>query len=311
MLLGVLRELGRQTRPPDETVVVDNGSQDGTAEQAEQSGARVIRMGENAGFAKAVNRGIGESRSDWVAVLNNDVALSETWLEQLLRSAEESGAWFVTGKMYRAASSEVLDGTFDAVARSGCAWRCGEGRKDGRAWENSRPIRFAPFTAALFRRELFDRVGNLDERFESYLEDVDFGLRCATAGFEGRYEPAAVAWHRGSATLGRWHPETVRLLARNQLFLVAKHYPENWHIQFGWPVLVGQLLWGLVALRRGTARAFLAGKLEGVQRFSEFRASCPGLPSIGEILRKSERTLRELQDESGWDWYWRIYFTLT
>ena len=53
----------------------------------------------------------------------------------------------------------------------------------------------------------------LDERFESYLEDVDFGLRCAEAGLSGLYVPDAVAYHQGSATLGRWHPETVRKIA--------------------------------------------------------------------------------------------------
>jgi len=63
--------------------------------------------------------------------------------------------------------------------------------------------------AAIFRKELFDRLGALDERFESYLEDIDFGIRCATAGLTGIYVPEAVAYHTGSATLGRWHPTTV------------------------------------------------------------------------------------------------------
>ena len=51
----------------------------------------------------------------------------------------------------------------------------------------------APATAALFRAGLFQRAGMFDERFESYLEDVDFGLRAALAGCPGVYVPAAVA----------------------------------------------------------------------------------------------------------------------
>ncbi len=311
MLLGLVRNLGRQTRPPDETIVVDNGSEDGSAEEAERAGARVVRMGVNAGFSRAVNEGIRQSEREWVAVLNNDVELRADWFERALACAEATGAWFVTGRMYQAGSSDVLDGAFDEIARSGCAWRCGEGRPDGPEWDRPRSIWFAPFTAALIRRELFDRVGPLDEDFESYLEDVDFGLRCAAAGVDGRYEPEAVGWHRGSATLGRWHPDTVRQLARNQLLLVAKHYPKNWQLQFGWPVLVGQLLWGLVALRHGGAIAYLKGKLDGIRRFREFRRRGELSQPITEVLRKSEATLRELQQVSGFDWYWRIYFALT
>ncbi len=44
-------------------------------------------------------------------------------------------------------------------------------------------------TAAIFRRQLFRDLGGLDETFGSYMEDVDFGLRCALAGREGLYRP--------------------------------------------------------------------------------------------------------------------------
>ncbi|MCP5119851.1 MAG: glycosyltransferase family 2 protein [bacterium] len=311
LLVTVLDHLHRQTHACTEVLVVDNGSTDDTAAQAERLGARVIRMGLNAGFSRAVNRGIQSCSTEWIAVVNNDVELQCDWLERLLDAAVDPNTWFVTGKIYRAGSTEMLDGTFDEVSRAGCAWRCGEGRQDGAAWSRPRRIRLAPFTAAVFRRELFDKVGLLDEEFESYLEDVDFGLRCAIAGCEGRYEPSAVAWHRGSATLGRWHPDTVRLIARNQVLLVAKHFPSNWPMQFGWPVLAGQMLWGLVMLRHGAALPYLRGKLEGLRKFPILRRGASQAPQLGAILRESEQQLHRLQRESGFDWYWRLYFALT
>ena len=70
-------------------------------------------------------------------------------------------------------------------------------------WDRPRTVRFVPFTATLFRTDLFRKIGGLDERFRSYLEDVDFCLRCAKHGYHGMYVPRAVATHEGSATLGR------------------------------------------------------------------------------------------------------------
>src|SRR5580693_9129103 len=245
LLERLLSSLALQTRRAEELLVVDNGSSDGAPELARQRGARVIAMGRNAGFAAAVNRGIRESRAEWIAILNSDVELAPDYFATLA-AARAAGAnpWFATGKILSAASPGRIDGTFDAVCRGGAAWRIGDGRPDGPPFAEPRRIASAPWTAALFRAELFRRVGLLEERFESYLEDVDFGMRCAAQGIGGIYEPAAVAWHRGSATLGRWHPETVRRIARNQLFLLARHYPAPLLARWIWPILVAQGLWG-------------------------------------------------------------------
>jgi len=325
-LLGGLRA---QTRAAAEVLVVDDGSQDGSAELAESLGARTIRMGLHDGFAKAVNRGIRESRTPLLAIVNNDVELAPDWLEKLSaafdppkervledprRPGGPSHIWFATGRILQAANPTRIDATYDALCRGGTAWRVGHGCPDGPPFRAGREIRSAPFTAALFRAALFERVGLLDERFESYLEDVDFGLRSALAGCAGRYVPEAVAWHAGSATLGRWHPETARRIARNQVFLIAKHYDRRMLLGYAWPIIVAQALWGLVALRHGRGWSWLRGKVEGLRRFSEFtepRQSGSGSPTIAQILRDGEQEIRRVQRESGRDLYWTLYFLLT
>ncbi len=107
-------------------------------------------------------------------------------------------------------------------------------------------------------------MGLLEESFDSYLEDADFGLRCALRGITGRYVPEARAVHLGSASLGRWHPETVRRISRNQLFLAARHYSAR----YVWPVLVAQVLWGALAIRHGRGLAWARGKWQGIRHFS-------------------------------------------
>jgi GT2 family glycosyltransferase len=308
-LKSLLKQLGQQSYPISQVIVVDNGSIDGSAEAAEYLGADIVRLGVNRGFAAAVNAGVAESQTELIAIINNDVELDREWLGHLVRAASGEDVWFATGKIMQAVQRDTIDGAFDAVNRGACAWRCGSGRPDSDAWNQPRVVQLASLTAALMRASLFRNLGPLDERFESYLEDVDFGLRGASRGYTGRYVPEAVAYHFGSATLGTWHPRTVRQIARNQVFLVAKHYPTVTIWKNGWAIAVAQGLWGLLALRHGAGWAFVRGKIEGCRRFKEFRRS--GNASVSKLLIQSEEEIRQLQFQTGFDWYWRMYFALT
>ncbi len=256
-----------------------------------------------------MNRGIRESNSEWIAVLNSDVELAPDYFAKL--TAYE--AWFATGKILSSASPGFIDGTFDAVCRGSTAWRVGSGRPDGPVFSESRRIVSPPWTAALFRADLFRRVGGLEEDFESYLEDVDFGLRCAAHGIDGIYEPAAIVWHRGSAALGRWHPDTVRRIARNQIWLVARHYPRRLLLRWLWPILVAHLLWGPLAARHGAGLAWLRGFVQGLGGFSNMRRQHKRADEkvLERLLPGNERLIYDFQRSTGFDTYWKLYFLLT
>jgi GT2 family glycosyltransferase len=302
--LGGLRA---QTQPPAEVLVVDDGSADGSPELAARMGARTVRMGAHGGFAKAVNRGIGESRTPLVAIVNNDVTLAQDWLARLTEALAPD-VWFATGRILQAAAPDRIDGTYDLLCRGGTACRVGHGCLDGPAFREGRRIWSAPMTAAVFRAELFAKAGLLDERFESYLEDVDFGVRCALLGCAGRYVPEAVAWHQGSATLGHWHPDTVRRISRNQVLLAAKYYSGRMLARNAWHILTAQTLWGLVAMRHGRGLAWILGKTEALRRWREFRDNSgrPVADALGSVLAEGEMEIRREQDL-----YWRLYFLLT
>ena len=305
LLATLLENLQQQTRAFDQVIVMDNGSQDDSAVVAERAGARVLKLGRNFGFAAAVNRGIEATTADWIAILNNDVRLAPEWLATLLESAQPEDA-FLTGKILSAADRSIVDATFDEVSRSGCAYRCGAGKPDAPLWNRPQTIRIAPMTAALFRRRLFDQVGLLDEAFESYMEDAELGLRCALAGKIGHYVPHAIACHVGSATGGKWHKDTTRLIARNQVLLVRKHFRG----QPRWPIVAGQLLWGVTAFRHGRLLSYFHGKLQGLFSGPEVSEQEQSTEAVTSVLEESERHILALQREAGFERYWRAYFWL-
>ncbi len=299
----LLDDLRAQSVPLKEIIVVDNGSLDQTAALATGAGVRVIAMGENVGFAVAVNRGIQAVETEFVLIVNNDVRLPADWLEKLLY-VMQLGTWFAAGKLMSGTSVGEIDGTFDLISRGGCAWRGRHGEADDKPRNVTEQMDFPSFTAGLFRRTLFDRVGPLEAEFGSYLEDVEFGLRCVEAGLWGMYVPTAVGIHLGSATRGAWHPETARQLARNQLWIVARHFPR-----MTWAVLISQVLFVGLAFFHGAGWAALRGKLEGLAGFRRMRRKAPHIRP--DFLLRQEREIAELQGKPPRDMFWRLYFKLT
>jgi GT2 family glycosyltransferase len=301
LLARLLETIQAQSVPFAEVLVVDNLSSDNAVAVARNFGCRVIEMGENAGFARAVNRGWQSASGAWIAILNSDVELDARWAERLLASAGNAG--FAVGTILNATHRTAIDGTYDLVSRAGCAWRAGNGENVPRQPDNSKPISIAPGTACLFRRDALQRLHGFDEQFGSYLEDVDLGLRCIREGVTGVFVPDALAWHHGSATLGRWNPAVVRLISRNQLLLVSRHYDRSLFLSCLWPIVAGQLLWGLVALRHGTLIAWLGGKRDALRGFR-----LDGKPShvLRDFLTASEREISSRSRDSYWRWYFRL-----
>lgn len=322
LLQSILSNLYSQTRPPDQIIVVDNGSTDATPLIAREWVARnsdldLILFTENRGFAVAVNEGIKRAAGDWLLIVNNDVVLEPEWLERLIASATAENASFAVGKLLRpdslqrAGATRFVDGSWDLVSRAAYAWRCGYGKPDGQVWSEKRRVSFAPMTAALFRREVFECIGALETRFESYYEDVDFGVRCKLAGISGIYDPAAVALHMSKTTLGKSSARVYFLTARNQVLLLAKYYSAATLWRFAWPIFVGQLLALGAAARQRNFFSAVRGKWAGLRLWSSFRSTqAPETREVETAFSESEREIHRLQRQVGFDIYWRLYFSL-
>ncbi len=312
LLRIILENLQNQLRPPEQIIVVDNGSTDNSRDVARQFGADLLAFPENRGFAVAVNEGIKQASGDWIFILNNDVVLQRDWIWQALQTAKDENASFIVGKLLRPNGKAEIDGSWDLISRAAYAWRSGYGKPDGPVWSTRRRVYSAPMTAALFHRGVFDRIGLLETRFESYYEDVDFGIRCALAGVTGVYEPAAVATHMSKTTLGKSSRRVYFLSARNQVLILAKYYSAKTLWRFAWPILIGQLLALLAAAKQRNFWAALRGKWAALKAWRHFRTSTDASSRrrIEAAFSDSEREIQSLQRQVGFDPYWKLYFSL-
>ena len=275
---GVLESLEAQRFGDFEAIVVDNGSTDGSLEYLadEWPWVRVLALETNRGFAGAVNAGIAAGRSEYVALLNNDVELEPGWLEATTAVlAREPETASVASKLLEWSRRNVLDGAGDLVGWDGYCVRRGKGQRDRGQYDESPKVLSACAAAALYRRGALDEVGPFDERFFAYIEDVDWGLRAQLAGWDCSYEPTAVAYHVGGESSSRIAGFELFQCHRNILLMMVKDFPA--------PALFAFVPWAVVRRFGSLVRAYLRGDAALLLR--AWRAAGAELPAALEARR--------------------------
>jgi GT2 family glycosyltransferase len=219
-LRGCLDSVAGLDPPPEEVIVVDCASADGSAGVAERwrrehRGSLPLEIhpsSENLGFAGGMNEALARTRAPHVLSLNPDARPAPDYGARLLTRMErgipgrpEMRAGAVTGRLIRPApEGGVSPPTLDACGmRLTPAWRHldrGSGEPDRGRWDRPDRVFGATGAASLFRREaLLDAAVDgevFDPRFHSFREDAELAFRLHERGWEVLYEPRARCEHR-------------------------------------------------------------------------------------------------------------------
>ena len=274
--------LERQNYRDFDILVVDNGSEDGSAQWLREREIPTLFMGENTGFSGAVNAGIRAVSTPYVILLNNDTEPFPDYVGELVRCMDRFPYVFsASSKMIQLYRKDLMDDAGDMYSILGWASQGGVGQPAA-GYRKARQVFAACAGAAIYRREVFEEIGYFDESHFAYLEDIDVGYRAKIYGYRNIYCPTAKVYHVGSGTSGsKYNSFKVRLAARNNLYLNYKNMPLPQLAVNSLPIALG------MAVKYGFFKklGFGADYLDGVKEGLATLKNCRRVPYRREHLK--------------------------
>lgn len=249
------------------TIVIDNGSRDGSPDAVEGSPTvELVRTGANLGFGKACNLGARRGSAEFILFLNPDTRLHPSTLSSTVSFMRDPEA-----RSIGICGVQLLD-KGDRIARS-CSRAPNPCRLVARAlgadlmlpsigcrmaeWDHGQSRQVDQVIGAYFfmRRSVFEALGGFDERFFVYFEEVDLARRAAKAGWKSWYLASSQAFHAGGGTSHQVKAHRLFYSLRSRLQYASKHFSVVGVITVGAAtLLIEPLARCSQALIRGGAR---------------------------------------------------------
>jgi GT2 family glycosyltransferase len=280
-----LASVQQQTLAGVETIVVDNGSSDDSIAfiQARFGDAvRIVPYRDNRGYGAGVNAGIRVARGRYLFALNNDTELDPDCLRTLVATADRHpNAGSCAPKILSFTQRNVIDNVGHLFYPDGLSRGRGRLEIDHGQYDQPDEVISPSGCAVLLRRAMLVDVGLFDEDFFAYVEDTDLGLRARLAGWTCRYDPAAIVYHKYSASAAEYSPLKAFLVERNRVWTAVKCLPA-------WLLVLSPLF----TLARFGAQAW--GALTGRGAAGRFTATHSRLELLGVLVRAQLAALRRL-----------------
>jgi GT2 family glycosyltransferase len=255
--------------------VVDNDSTDGCIETLAGLPVEVVRMGENGGFARGSNAGWRRGSAPQVLLLNPDATIAADSLERLVavlesdrqvaavapRIVHDDGTLAYSLRRFPRVVPTYAQALFLHRLFPRAAW-ADDLVRDPEAYRRPGSPEWVSGACVLLRRAALEKIGGLDEGFFLYAEDIDLCRRLRTAGWDVRYEPAAVCVHVGGASAPS--NSLLPVLARSRIRYAKKHLSPFQALLMRGGIGLGALTHMVVAQGGLAARAAHARSLGSV-----------------------------------------------
>ncbi|MFY9922619.1 MAG: glycosyltransferase family 2 protein [Mycobacterium sp.] len=247
-----LATLSHATERPVTVIMADNGSTDGSPEEALERfpNTRLLRTGGNLGYGTAVNRAVAELRKgsanlDLFVVANPDVQWGPGSIDALLAAADRWPRAASLGPLIRDPDGSVYPSARHqpSIVRGGMhavigpLWRSNPwtaAYRQDRLVPSERPVGWLSGSCLLLRGAAFDEVGGFDERYFMYMEDVDLGDRLAAAGWQNVYVPSAEVLHDKGHSTGRDPARNLAAHHKSTYTFLSDRHNKRWQAPLRW-----------------------------------------------------------------------------
>ncbi len=282
-LRACLSSLAGQRGVDFETIVVDNGSSDGSAEMARaEFGVRVIANAGNRGFCAANNQAFAAARGQFIALLNNDAEAAPDFIANLRRAFDvATDIGMAAAKVLVWDDPGRIDKAGHLIYPDGQNRGRGTGEIDHGQYDRQEECLWPDGSAGMYRKAMLEAIGGFDEDFFMFADDAELGLRARIAGWRCLYVPDAVVRHHRGGSIGAGSVERIFLIERNRVLLAAKLFP--------WSLLVLNPYYFALRLASGAVAA--AG---GKGEMARFPGLFNKLRLAGTILRADLAAVRLL-----------------
>lgn len=197
-LPGCLASLRSQSHASLETIVVDNGSRDGSADwlAAQHPEVKLVRLEAACSLASAINRGIEMAQGEYILLLNPDVILDARAVSQLVQAAQEDARCAaVAAKLRLLWAPAFLNGLGNLAGLLFWGTDIALGYLDLGQFDQWTELPSACFAATLLPVQALRQIGPLDEKFPLYYEDIEWCYRARWLGYTVRPAPQALVYH--------------------------------------------------------------------------------------------------------------------
>ena len=289
LLPECLESLRKQEFRDFETILVDNGSSDGSVDWVKKNypEIRIVSLSRNTGFCVANNIGFSKVKTRYVALLNNDAIAHPLWLLNLvtgLETHEQAGS--AASKILHYAKPDMIDRAGDGYTNAGVGLLRGRGMPSS-AYDKPQWIFGACAAAALYRKSMIDHIGFFDEDFFLIYEDVDLSFRAQLNGYKCLYVPDATVYHKASSTIVRDSDISIYYGHRNLEWVYLKNMPF---------VLIMETLFFHMIHTFGSVLYFSSkGKIKSI-----IRAKSDAIKQIKRVLKKRQVVQKSKQVDNAY-----------
>lgn len=250
VLADYFYSLSKQSYRDFSLYIIDNKSPDQSlslsVELARCCGFKVviIENDSNAGVAKGNNIGIEKAIADgcdFVLLSNNDVIFEPSTIEVLLDGLVRNNAVMAVPKIYYYGTNQFWAAGGSFHKRSGLNLHRGLRQIDTGQYQKEERITFAPTCFMLLRKDIFSRIGMMDEVYFVYWDDTDFMYRAYRQNESLWYIPGSLVYHKESVSTGASSDFSIRYLYRNFIYFALKNYSFG----YAWYVILYNIIYHL------------------------------------------------------------------